>query len=93
MTKRYCGPDVPELGDLARAAGGWKALAATIGTSAGSLYHMARGSRRMTPQVRRIAEAHGARPAGWREAVAAIVTWAESPAPRRRWRRRGGPSG
>jgi len=86
MKTRHCGPDVPEIDVLAKVAGGWKPLAASLGENPGSLQHMARGRRKMSPKVRQAAEAAGHRPAGWSATVAAILDWADSPAPRRRWR-------
>jgi len=86
VAKVTYGPDVPELTALARSVGGWRGLAQIARTNAGSLAAMAKGRRRMSMRVRRLIEANGARPAGWHATVAAIVAWAEQPAPRTTWR-------
>lgn len=84
MTKTHYGPEVPELGDLARSVGGWRRLSEMAETNAGTLAAMAKGRRRLTRRVRQVLTDHGARPAGWRETVAAILAWAEQPPPRKR---------
>jgi hypothetical protein len=52
MKKRYSGPGVPQIRDLARSVGGWKRLARMVGENPGTLAHMAAGRRRLTPKVR-----------------------------------------
>ena len=89
--KRHCRPEVPEIGEMAREAGGWHGLAQAVGVNPGSLVGMARGRRRMPPKVRTLAEARGHRPPGWHETVAAILDWATQPPPRKRWRSKSKP--
>lgn len=64
MTKTHYGPEVPELGDLARSVGGWRRLSEMAETNAGTLASMAKGRRRLTRRVRQVLTDHGARPAG-----------------------------
>jgi hypothetical protein len=77
---------VPELKELAHAVGGWQRLAELAHDNPGSLAQMAAGRRRVTRKVHQVVAAYGVRPAGWDAKVAAIVAWAESAAPRNKWK-------
>lgn len=88
MAKSYTDTLPRELGGFVAAVGGVRAASKILAENAGTIVHIARGTRKPSKAFRARFYAIGWRPDWFRAGALAILEWAEQPPPRAPWPRR-----